>query len=69
MIYVRSVKAGNGRLLDLYRYCSEPCWLESLEDDPPNTVIEEGGPLSADAEGLPAFSCSTCGEVVGSIAA
>ena len=45
-----------GTIIDLHWFCSEDCWLESLDNDPPSNQYGVGG--SADMPESQA--CGTC---------
>jgi hypothetical protein len=53
--YVRPVTEG-GTIVDLRWFCSEDCWLESLDDDPPSEGYGWGGA----AEMPDGQACGTC---------
>ncbi len=53
--YLRPVKEG-GVIADLHWFCSEGCWLESLDDDPPSESYGWGG----SAEMPDGQVCGTC---------
>ena len=62
MTHIRQVSSGDGNLIDVYYFCSEGCWRDSLDVLPESEAVERGGwsPCSeSDAEGD--VYCDTCG--------
>ena len=62
MTHIRQVSSGDGNLIDVYYFCSEGCWRDSLDVLPESEAVERGGwsPCSeSDAEGD--VYCDVCG--------
>lgn len=64
-IHLRVITDESGDTIDYAWYCSRPCWLESLADEPISETFEEGGAYPCGAESDSPDFCAHCGDPVG----